>query len=141
MVLFRLLSIVLGGLTGAAILVLVRIVLGVAVAARGQGGGTSVPGLPPGGFETTLLVSAALAGFVTAWTAPDRPLVHALVLAALAWGLWTARAAFGPPGGPGALVVLLLPVAVLLGGWIRVRLAPAGDRGQGPERTKEKEGP
>lgn len=140
MLLLRLLSLFLGALTGAAALVLSRLVLGLPLlGALGGRAGQQIPALPSGVSETTVLVAGALAGFVAAWIAPDRPLMHALALGLAMWGVWSVGALFGPPGGGALFHVLLLPVAVVVGGWIRTRIPSGEDPPPDPERGASRE--
>lgn len=143
MLLLRLLSVALGALTGAAVLVLARLAVGLPLlGALGGRAGEQIPALPPGVPEITVLVTGGVGGFVTAWIAPDRPVTHALVLGILMGGLWTVRVFFGPPGGTEPFLILLLTVAVVVGGWIRTRIPSGEDRTSRPERTfSEEEAP
>ncbi|HYL83327.1 MAG TPA: hypothetical protein VE263_03760 [Candidatus Angelobacter sp.] len=78
------------------------------------------------GYEGALLLATAyrtiygLAGaYVTAWLAPYRPMLHAVILGILglivsiagAAGTWNKGPAFGPHSYPAALIVLALPTA------------------------------
>ena len=127
MALLRILSVVVGGLTTRAVIVLGRFAVGIPVLGA-LGGRAAVPGpaLPAGAVEAAVVLAGAVGGFVTAWVAPDRPLMHALALGTAGWGLLTAAALLGPPGGLGVLFPLLLPLAVLTGGWISVRVGATG---------------
>lgn len=125
MPLLRILAVVLGGLTTAAVVILARLLVGLPLlGALGGRAGAAAPGLPPGAGAAALLVAGGAGGFVAAWSAPDRPLMHALALAILGWGLLTGAALLGPPGSGGAFLPLLLPLAVVAGGWLR-SLLPA----------------
>jgi hypothetical protein len=71
-------------------------------------------------------VFGVVGAYVTARLAPDRPMLHALVLGALGFVAsllgavltWNKGPAYGPHWYPVALVVLALPTA-WLGGWFR----------------------
>jgi uncharacterized membrane protein len=73
------------------------------------------------------IVFSILGSYLTAWLAPNRPMLHALILGAIGVVLSTVGAAatwnkgreFGPRWYPIALVVLSLPLA-WLGGKLRV---------------------
>lgn len=128
MALLRIVSVFVGGLTGLAVIVLVRLALGIpALGALGGRAGVPGPALPAGAVQVAVVLAGAVGGFVTAWIAPDRPLMHALSLGAVAWALLTAAALLGPPGPPGVLLPLLVPLAVVVGGWLSVRLGAGGD--------------
>ena len=66
--------------------------------------------------------------YVTAWLAPSRPMLHALILGILGElasiagliGTWNDTSTYGPHWYPIALVVLALPPA-LLGAWLYER--------------------
>ena len=70
-------------------------------------------------------IYGVLGGYVTAWLAPSRPMLHAFILGTLGElasiaGLvatWNDTAKYGPHWYPIALVVLALPPA-LLGAWL-----------------------
>ena len=73
-------------------------------------------------------VYGVVGAYVAARLAPDRSMMHALVLGALGFVVsllgavvtWNKGPAYGPHWYPVALVVLALPTA-WLGGWFRVR--------------------
>jgi len=72
--------------------------------------------------------------YIAALLAPDRPLLHALVLGAIGVLLssigtiatWSKGAEFGPKWYPIALVIIALPCA-FIGGTLRQRQVPTGD--------------
>lgn len=126
MPLLRILAVVLGGLTTAAVVILVRLLVGLPLlGALGGRAGTGAPALPPGVGEAALLVAGGAGGFVAAWSAPDRPLMHALALGILGWGLMTGAALLAPSGSVGPFLPLLFPLLVVAGGWLHsLLLAP-----------------
>ncbi|NIP58447.1 MAG: hypothetical protein GWM92_09260 [Gemmatimonadetes bacterium] len=119
MPLLRILAVVLGGLTTAAVVILARLLVGLPLlGALGGRAGAAGPGLPPGVAEAALLLAGGAGGFVAAWSAPDRPLMHALALGVLGWTLLSAVALLGPPGSGGPFLPLLFPLLVVAGGWL-----------------------
>ena len=74
------------------------------------------------------MIDGTIGGYVAARLAPDRPVVHALVLGSIGFALsvaglvatWNKGPEFGPKWYPLALVVVSLPCA-LLGGLLRAR--------------------
>lgn len=128
MALLRIVSVLVGGLTVLALIVLARLLVGIPVLGLlGGRAGAGAPGLPAGALEATVILAGASGGFVAGWIAPDRPVLHALVLGVAGWGLLTAAALAGAPGGPGTLLPFLFPLVVVAGGWLSSRLTASGD--------------
>jgi hypothetical protein len=79
------------------------------------------------------LIYGVVGAYVTAWLAPSRPMLHAIILGILGElasiaGLvmtWNETAKYGPHWYPIALVILALPPA-LLGAWLYERRAQHG---------------
>jgi len=126
--------VVLGALTALALLVLAHFGLGIPLAGLPpEGAVAAAPPPPPASLiEVVLLVAAGVGGFVTAWLAPGRPLLHAVVLAGIFAGGALVAAAGGMVGADSFFLVLLIPVAAVIGGWLRSRPAPRRGHG-GPE--------
>lgn len=128
MLLLRFVAVVLGAVTTASVLVLARFVVGIPVlTALGGRAGAPGAGLPTGSIAAALVLGAVAGGGVAGWTAPDRPLLHALGLALGGGALLSLPAVLGPPAAPGLFRPALFVAAVLLGGWIAARLG-VGDR-------------
>lgn len=81
-------------------------------------------------------IDGIVGGYVAAWLAPDRPVIHALVLGTIGIvlstagviGTWDKGPEFGPKWYPLSLVGIALPCS-LIGGLLRskqVRAAPFG---------------
>ena len=70
-------------------------------------------------------IYGVIGAYVTAWLAPSRPMLHAVILGTLGEvasiagliGTWNKTAEYGPHWYPIALVVLALPPA-LFGAWL-----------------------
>lgn len=82
---------------------------------------------------TYSFAAAVVAGWVAARLAPRRPLTHALAVAMcmilLSMGGSGAEAGATPgvPGWYGTVLLVLMPVGALAGGWLRVRGVTAAE--------------
>jgi len=92
------------------------------------------------------MIDGVIGGYIAAWLAPDRPVMHALALGILGFlisiagvlATWDKGPEFGPKWYPLALVVIALPCA-LLGGRLRARqviASGARPRLRNPERQR-----